>query len=224
MKEMKIKSILILSILFSLVLVGLIYASDFLNDSNKQEASDDPYYTFGGYGELFISGNGSGGVTRSTFREIEALNYEYLTENSDVILIGTVKEILPSKWNSVDGKRPHDSVDEFEWYDMIYTDIVITADEYLKNPLPDDEVIVRVFTGTVGNDVSTDDYGASFQPDEKVFLYLIEDEWEYTKDLGPDHYFTLGSIQGKLTLTDDGNAVGVHGTISQKELVEMISS
>ncbi|WP_052324314.1 hypothetical protein [Methanolobus tindarius] len=89
--------------------------------------------------------------------------------------------------------------------------------------MPEDEVIVRVFTGTVGNDVSTADYEASFQPDEKVFLYLIEDEWEYTKDLGPDHYFTLGSIQGKLTLNDDGNAVGVHGTINQKELVEMIS-
>jgi hypothetical protein len=223
MKEMKIKSILILSILFSLVLVGLIYASDFLNDSNKQEASDDPYYTFGGYGELFISDNGSGGLIIGSNPEMEFLSYEYLTENSNVILIGTVKEILPSKWNTVDGKRPHDSVDDFEWYDMIYTDVVITADEYSKNPLPDDEVIVRVFTGTVGNDVSTADYEASFQPDEKVFLYLIEDEWEYTKDLGPDHYFTLGSIQGKLTLTDDGNAVGVHGTISQKELVEMIS-
>ena len=224
MKEMKIKSILVLSVLFSLVLVGLVYAGGFLNDSNNEVVGDDPYYTYGGYEELFISGNGSAGVTRSTFREIESLSYEYLTENSDVILIGTVKEILPGKWNTVDGKRPHESVDEFEWYDMIYTDVVITTDEYLKNPLPEDEVVVRVFTGTVGNDVSTDDYAASFQIGEKVFLYLIEDEWEYTKDLGPDHYFTLGLIQGKLTLTDDGNAVGVHGTISPNELVEMISS
>jgi hypothetical protein len=221
-KEMKIKYILALSVLFSLVLVGLVYAGGFLNDSSKEEASDNPYYTFGGYGELFISDNGSDGLIRGSNPEIQALSYEYLSENSDVILIGTVKEILPGKWNTVDGKRPHDSIDDFEWYDMIYTDVVITADEYLKNPLPEDEVIVRVFTGTVGNDVSTADYEASFQTGEKVFLYLIEDEWEYTKDLGPDHYFTLGSIQGKLTLTDDGNAMGVHGNISQNELVEMI--
>ncbi|WP_230375495.1 hypothetical protein [Methanolobus vulcani] len=222
MKEIKIKYILALSVLFSLVLVGLVYAGGFLNDSSKEEASDNPYYTFGGYGELFISDNGSDGLIRGSNPEIEALSYEYLSENSDVILIGTVKEILPGKWNTVDGKRPHDSIDDFEWYDMIYTDIVITADEYLKNPLPEDEVIVRVFTGTVGNDVSTADYEASFQKGEKVFLYLIEDEWEYTRNLGPDHYFTLGSIQGKLTLTDDGNAMGVHGNISQNELVEMI--
>jgi hypothetical protein len=222
MKEIKIKYILALSVLFSLVLVGLVYTGGFLNDSSREEASDNPYYTFGGYGELFISDNGSDGLIRGSNPEIEALSYEYLSENSDVILIGTVKEILPGKWNTVDGKRPHDSIDDFEWYDMIYTDVVITADEYLKNPLPEDEVIVRVFTGTVGNDVSTADYEASFQKGEKVFLYLIEDEWEYTKNLGPDHYFTLGSIQGKLTLTDDGNAMGVHGNISQNELVEMI--
>ncbi|NPE29220.1 hypothetical protein HNV12_14920 [Methanococcoides sp. SA1] len=129
-----------------------------------------------------------------------------MSREADIILTGTVKEILPSKWNTVDGKRPHESIDDFEWYDMIYTDVVVNVDEYLKNPSPEKEVTVRVFTGTVDKDIMTADYEASFQPGEKIFLYLVEDEWKYTKDLGPKHYFVLGSKQGKFTLNEDGKA------------------
>jgi hypothetical protein len=114
--------------------------------------------------------------------------------------------MLPSKWNTLDGKRPFKSIEESKWYNMIYTDVVINVDECLKGS-SDEEVTVRIFNGSVDGDTMIADYEASFQSGEKVFLYLIEDEWKYTKDLGPEHYFVLGSMQGKFTLTEDGKAV-----------------
>ncbi|SFM47137.1 hypothetical protein [Methanolobus profundi] len=226
-KEMTMKSILAMSIMFSLILVGIFYAGGLILYGGSSLHNTDingPVYTFGGHGELTIDLNGSEGFTRESYVEIEEVSYEYLSRKSDLIIAGTVKEILPGKWNTIDGKRPHNSSNDLEWYDVIYTDVVITVDEYLKSSSATDEVVVRVFTGTVDGDVSTADYEPSFQTEEKVFLYLIEDDWEYTKDLGPEHYFVTGSAQGKLTIMDDGTAVGVHGTISQEELVEMISS
>lgn len=186
------------------IVLGIVLSVNFQNpDINPYE----PTYTFGGSGELTISLPNGEDITIHTELELEALSLEYMSREADIILTGTVKEILPSRWNSVDCKRPHESIDDFEWHDEIYTDVIISVDEYLKNELQEEEVTVRVLTGTVGNDTSTADYEASFQKGEKVFLYLIEDEWEYTKDLGPEHYFVLGSVQGKFTLTEDGKAI-----------------
>lgn len=150
--------------------------------------------------------------------ELEAVSYDYLSQRSDVMLTGTVKEILPSKWNTADGKRPHDSAKDFEWHDMIYTDVVVTVDDYLKNPSKEGEVIVRVFAGTVDGDAMIADEEPTFENGEKVFLYLVEDEWEHTKNLGPKHYLVLGSMQGKLTLKGDGTAVRDDNITSFKEL------
>lgn len=201
------------------------FVEQYENNSVEQHEKKtvEQYRVSNGYHRMTININETSNFSMSSDVELEEVSYESLSEKSDIILTGTVKEILPSKWNSADGKRPHDSVDEFDWHDMIYTDFVISVDEYLKNPLQDEEVVVRVFTGTVGEDVSVSDYAASFQSGEKVFLYLAEDDWEYTKDLGPEHYFVFGSAQGKLTLMDDGTAVGEHGNINLSELTELIS-
>jgi hypothetical protein len=60
-------------------------------------------------------------------------NHEELIEYSDTIVIGTVKEILPSRWNTKDGKHPGKPTAELDYFDdTIYTDIVISVDEYLK--------------------------------------------------------------------------------------------
>ena len=38
--------------------------------------------------------------------------HEELRDYSDTIVIGTVKEILPPKWNTIDGKQPNKSLTE----------------------------------------------------------------------------------------------------------------
>jgi len=150
------------------------------------------------------------------------LNHTELSNKSDTIVIGTVKEILPSKWNSVDGKKPSGKV-QFSPQTFIYTDVLINVDEYVKNPLSSKEIIVRVEGGTVGNDTLVTDSQPTFQPGEKVLLYLIKGENPDANDKGAEHFRVTGSLQGKFTLTDDGKAKEYNGeTISQEKLLSTI--
>ncbi|MBN2487523.1 MAG: hypothetical protein JXA98_00690 [Methanosarcinaceae archaeon] len=158
-------------------------------------------------------------------RAVIEYTYEDLTKYSDTILIGTVKEILPSKWNTIDGKRPDKPRSEFGSDDLIYTDVVIEVTRYIKNPSSSNEVIVRVMGGMVGKDAMGVEDQPDFKPDEKVLLYLNEDTYPALQNLGPDHFVVTGSFQGKFSLTDDGNAIGWDKTIiSQEELLSTIES
>lgn len=146
------------------------------------------------------------------------LSHEELSKNSDTIVIGTVKEILPSKWNSIDGKKPSENV-TFSPHNVIYTDITINVDKYIKNPLSSKEVRVRVEGGTVGNDTLKSDSEPSFEIGENVLLYLMKDDNPGTKDISPDHFIVTGCLQGKYRLTDDGKAIRPDETVSQDELI-----
>ncbi|ABE52121.1 hypothetical protein [Methanococcoides burtonii] len=153
---------------------------------------------------------------------LEFLSYEDLSDRSDVILIGTVKEILPSKWNTADGTRPTDDIYDLGWHDVLYTDVIISVDGYLKNPLPKKEVIVRIQGGSddyVTIDVEDE---SSFSLGERVFLYLNNDTWTDTKDLGPEHFVVTGASQGKFTLTDDGRVSQFDTSLALDELLETI--
>ncbi|AKB83312.1 hypothetical protein MSBR3_2734 [Methanosarcina barkeri 3] len=156
-----------------------------------------------------------------TSASLVPLSPEELNNDSYTIIIGTVKEINPSKWNSIDGKRP-DGVDSFSLENFIYTDITISVDEYLKNPLSSKEVTVRVDGGTVGNDTLEANHEPSFKTDEKVLLYLTNDLANHSKDIKPEHFKVTGCMQGKFTLTDDGKAVRRGKTVSQEELLSTI--
>lgn len=147
----------------------------------------------------------------------EKLNDKELVNGSDIILIGTVKEILSSKY----GNRFSKDID-FGPDHVIYTDIVISVDEYLKNPSSSKEVIVRVAGGTIGNDTLIMEDEPSFKTEEKVLLYLTKDTSDATRDIGPDHLVVTGLSQGKFTLTDDGKAVRPGKTVSKDELLSTI--
>lgn len=180
---------------------------------------------------IFLSGilsqNGQTGeefeaVTIETSGEIIALNFNDLNEDSETILIGTVKEILPSKWNTADGKRPAKLIADLGPDDTIYTDIVISVDEYLKNPLDQKEVIVRIGGGKDEFTIVDVDYEPSFERGEKVLLYLSEDISPMTKNIGPNHYAVTGFYQGKFTLTNDGMAERFDKSLDLEELLNSI--
>jgi hypothetical protein len=146
---------------------------------------------------------------------------EELSNHSDTILIGTVKEILPSKWNTIDGKQPNKPLTEIDLLnDIIYTDVVVSVNEYLKNPLSSDEVIVRITDGTIGNVSVTSDAEPKFGKGEQVLLYLSNDTNPATKEIGPEHFVVTDFYEGKFTLTDNGKALGF---IENTTLVELIS-
>lgn len=150
--------------------------------------------------------------------------HEELSNYSDTIVIGTVKEILPPKWNTMDGKQPNKPLTEIDRLnDTIYTDIVIGVDEYLKNPLSSKEVVVRSTVGTIGNVSMTSDAEPSFKTGEKVLLYLSKDDNPATKDVVPEHFIVTDFFEGKFTLTDDGKAIGFVENTTLKELLSTIN-
>jgi hypothetical protein len=150
--------------------------------------------------------------------------HEELSNYSDMILIGTVKEILPPKWNTIDGKQPNKPLTEIDRLnDTIYTDVVISVDEYLKNPLSSKEIIVRSIVGTIGNVSMTSDAEPSFKTNEKVMLYLSKDDNLATKDFGPEHFIVTDFFEGKFTLTDDGRAIGFVENTTLDELLNTIN-
>lgn len=155
---------------------------------------------------------------------LEEYNYDDLNNHADTIIIGKVKEILPPKWNTIDGQQLNTSAIGIKRGELIYTDIIISVDEYLKNPLSSNEVTVRVVGGTIGNVSMESDIEPDLKYGEKVLLYLSKDTYPYTKDIGSEHFVVTGYIQGKFKLTDDGKAIGWNKTenISKEELLSKI--
>lgn len=183
-------------------------------------------YIYGG--DKLIKNKGSESITNksmtiSTSSLLEAYTHEDLSNHSDTIVQGTVKEILPSKWNTIDGKQPNKPLTKLiPGVDVIYNDNIIKVDKYLKNPQSSKEVIVRTFGGTVGNVTIKSEDDPSFEPGEKVLLYLSKDTSPYTDNIGPDHFMVTGLLQGKYKLTNDGKASRFDETISQGELLSTI--
>jgi hypothetical protein len=163
-------------------------------------------------------------ITFGMFVNTVQCTHEELSNYSDTIVIGTVKEILPPKWNTIDGKQPNKPLTEIDRLnETIYTDIVVSVDEYLKNPLSSKEVIVRSIVGTIGNVSMTSDAEPSFKTGEKVLLYLSKDDSPNTKDISPEHFIVTGFFQGKFTLTDDGKATRRDENTTLKELLSTIN-
>jgi hypothetical protein len=153
---------------------------------------------------------------------LETLTHEDLGNYSDTIVIGTVKEILPSKWNTIDGKQPNKALTELNPNDLIYTDTTVSVDKYLKNPLLSNEVIVREIGGTVGNVNMKSDDEPSFKPGEKVLIYLSKDTNPDIKNIGSEHFIVTGFFQGKFTLTDNGKATTPYENTTLDELLSTI--
>lgn len=168
--------------------------------------------------------NNSDEITFGMCVNVAQCTHEDLRDYSDTIVIGTVKEILPPKWNTIDGKQPNKPLTEIDRLnDTIYTDIVISVDEYLKNPLSSNEAIVRSIVGKIGNVSMTSDAEPSFKNGEKVLLYLSKDDNPGTKDIGPEHFIVTGYFQGKFTLTNDGKAIGYAENTTLDELLSTIN-
>ena len=157
---------------------------------------------------------------------------EELKEESDLIVQGKLIKIDEAKWSTPNGKQPKgakiteslnehgDKVVEFECYlkpgETIYTDMTFEVEKYYKGEKSEsDEVIIRIFGGTVGqfhmNDasyVNPDDY----KEGEEYLLFLLEESKGRgpTSKIGPKHYLVL-STRGKLSLSPEGEFVNPYG-------------
>lgn len=93
-----------------------------------------------------------------------------LTSDSDVIIRGTVKEILPSKWSNPDMEKGNDV------RNILQTDAVVNIEEIIKGtPYNQKKINVRINKGETDNATIISDGYPDFIKDEDVLLFLSTD-------------------------------------------------
>lgn len=125
---------------------------------------------------------------------ILSLSKSELIGSSDIIIKGTVKEILPSIWSNQDFKKG----DKIR--NILTTDINIEIKNIYKGiPYDNNNIIVRIETGHDGNTTYISDGYPEFKPGEKVILFLSKDESDIA-DTSANYYVLTGMLQGKFLL------------------------
>lgn len=99
------------------------------------------------------------------------------TKQATVVVIGTVQQVLPARWNTPDGGRPANPHSwESKQRDTIYTPVLVQVEAYLKGTQPQPRVFIFSNGGVVGQDSVT--YGGrgnrTFREGERVVVFLNE--------------------------------------------------
>lgn len=150
---------------------------------------------------------------------IEKYNLDKLISLSDNIVIGEVTDVLRSEWNTQDGNKPVSS----DSSNVIYTDAHINVEEYLKNKLDTTNITVRVLGGIIGQDRMDVGDQPSYNKGEKVLIFLKKDDDDRTKDIGDQHFVTVGAVQGKVSISPNNEVVIGDAKMSIDELRVIIA-
>ncbi|MBV9790007.1 MAG: hypothetical protein JOZ51_17605 [Chloroflexi bacterium] len=132
---------------------------------------------------------------------------------STVIVIGTVKQILPVRWTTPSGKRPGNPTGH-----AIFRPVMLDVEEYLKGEQNARTLQLYAWGGRIGDDVfeAQPDTLYEFQQGEHVVVFL-EEFAPGSSPLNVDGS-SLWSIQEHYTLTDDGQAQNFYQTLPLAEL------
>ena len=123
------------------------------------------------------------------------LSIEEMTEKADVILIGTVEEVLHVRW---------------------HREVTVSVERYLKNPLKTETVFVVVRGATVGNTTMWYEEQPEFQESERVLLFLRDDP-SFLFENPQGFYQVVNMDQGKFTVGSD-DAINVLGEVIEDGL------
>lgn len=199
---MRKKYILLISIFVLMVTVGSYIGYNILDTDNETitELSQEE-------GESLIIGQGS----------LFGFSIEDLIERSDIIVFGSVEEVLPAKKGT------------FLADDMIYHDVIIDVEQYLFGKNGQERISVRMLGGTVdGETLIVGDIQASFIPDEQVILFLSHPPENSLEQLpeGIDKdslYITTGAKLGKYSYKNGSAYNYKDETITIETLEDKIS-
>lgn len=167
-----------------------------------------------------VTTNNESVISSSTGNILEKYSLEKLISMADSIVIGKVTNISPSKWNTPDGKKPPmDNTNS----NIIFTDIYIQVDKYLKNPQNTEIIVVRLLGGKVGEDEQKSEDQPSYNLNENVLIFLVDDPDIRTKNIGSEHFVTLGKLQGKISILQNGGVTVGDEKMSLDELRAIIT-
>ena len=142
---MNYKKNLSMHILMTLGLIMLVIIAGCVNKEKEKEDNGTPIPQR--TPEVVTTSGSPSVVSSSTGGMLEKYDLKQLVSMSDNIIIGEVSEVLPSRWNTPDGKRP--TINSNNTSFLIYTDANIKIEESLKGLLSSNTIAVRILGGIV---------------------------------------------------------------------------
>lgn len=134
---------------------------------------------------------------------LSSSSIEEMTEAADIILIGTVEEVL------------HFAASPYTIPKM-HRQVTVSVERYLKNPLETKIVTVVALGATLGNLTLRVGDQPEFQESKRVLLFLRDDP-SFLDENPQGFYQVVGSVQGKFTVGSD-SAISVSGQVIEDGL------
>ena len=146
-----------------------------------------------------------------------------LIAEADLIVVGEVSKVNPSRWNTLDGELPENvTAKNISTKNIIYTDFDFLVNQYIKGG-DESSINIRTFGGRVGQDVITIDSEPILEKKQTYLLFLVKDLVGLTANVGNQHYLLLSSNQDTYKVVD-GKATSFRDEQQLEDLVAYIQN
>lgn len=157
----------------------------------------------------------------TSYASLEKMSIDDLIAKSDLVVIGWVDTVYPSRWNTSDGNLPDNvTVETISSDTIIFTDISFHISEILKGKIEQSQVRIRIFGGEVKQDRMTISGEPSLITGQPYLLFLSPDTG-LTSEIEPGHFLVTGAIQGAYQISGD-KAISVSDEWLLQDLVDYI--
>lgn len=148
-----------------------------------------------------------------------APNTSASTSFATIVIVGTVRQVLPARWSTVDERRPVNPHVNNPY--TIYTPVLVEAEEYLKGQQRQPQLLIFAQEGKVGQDqVVYANRSMTFLEGERVVLFLYDRQSEPRTSAGMPFW----NLTERYTVTADGIATNIYRTVPLQQLRDEIAA
>jgi hypothetical protein len=173
------------------------------------------------FGSMFLMNEKREPITITSHASLEKMELDDLITKADIISIGKVETIYPSRWNTLDGRLTRGTTAKNISPNLIIlTDVSFQMSQIIKGDIKQNVIRIRMFGGQVEQDRMIVEEQPSLKVGEIYLLFLMHDTGS-TANINQGHYLVLGAIQGVYKISND-KAVSVAGEWALKDLIDYI--
>ncbi len=160
-------------------------------------------------------------ITMGVSASLREMTIDDLIAESEIIVIGEVKTILPSQWLSPNGKNIKDATpDEIFNAQGLFTDTLISINQTLKGINHAPVIRVRSFIGETDKVRWVNDSEVSYNQGQTYVLFLIKN-FGPSVNVDPGGYISVNSYLGVYEVID-GKAISKSNEWVLEELIAYI--
>lgn len=149
----------------------------------------------------------------------QEMSLDDLIAKADLIVMGDVDAIHPSRWNTPDGKLPAGTtIYTIKPDKLIFTDADFNVNQIIKGQGEQQTVHIRSLGGVVGQDRMIAN-SVVLEMNKTYLLFLKLDTAGSTANIVPGHYWVLGGYQGVYEISN-GTATSVR---DQWQLADLLA-